>query len=230
MSEPEGPQGERGATTAGRPEGRGPASREERAQSKPEGRGPDRREERRQITDVRALTALAHPVRVALLNQLMAFGPRTASQCAAAVGASASACSYHLRQLARWGLVEPVPAADGRERPWQAAATGFSFDPDPSDPAMLAAQQTLAGMQLDQDAQAARAFLRRADTLDPAWLNAVALSRFSLLLTAAELTELTAALDALIRPYIGLTRADPPAAARPVHLDLKAFPEPEEQS
>jgi DNA-binding transcriptional ArsR family regulator len=186
--------------------------------------------ERRQITDVRALAALAHPVRVALLNQLMAFGPRTASQCAASVGASASACSYHLRQLARWGLVEPAAAGDGRERPWQAAATGFGFEPDPSDPAGWAAHQTLAGMQVDQDAEAARAFLRRADTLEPAWLAAVELSRFSLLLTPAELAELTAAVDALIRPYIGLTRTDPPAGARPVHLDLKAFPEPDEQS
>jgi DNA-binding transcriptional ArsR family regulator len=184
--------------------------------------------DRRQITDVRALAALAHPIRVALLNQLMAFGPRTASQCAASVGASASACSYHLRQLARWGLVEPaVSADDGRERPWQAAATGFGFTPDPTDPASLAAQQTVAGMQIDQDAQAAREFLRRADTLDPAWREAVELSRFSLLLTAAELAELTSALDALIRPYIGLTRTDPPADARPVHLDFKAFPEPE---
>jgi DNA-binding transcriptional ArsR family regulator len=187
-----------------------------------------RPEQRRQITDVRALAALAHPVRVALLNQLMSFGPRTASQCAAAVGASASACSYHLRQLARWGLVEPASAEDGRERPWQATATGFAFEPDPADPAARAVQQTLAGMQVDQDAEAARAFLRRADTLSPQWLDATALSRFSLLMTAAELTELTTALDALIRPYIGLTRTGPPADARPVHLDLKAFPLPEE--
>jgi predicted ArsR family transcriptional regulator len=189
-----------------------------------------RPEHRRTITDVRALAAVAHPVRVALLNQLMAYGPRTASQCADAVGASASACSYHLRQLARWGFVEPAPAEDGRERPWQATATGFALDPDLGDPAALAVQQTLAGMQLDQDAELARAFLRRADTVGQEWLDATEMSRFSLLMTPGELAELTAALDALIRPYIGLTRTDPPAAAKPVHLDLKAFPLPEEQS
>src|SRR5882724_4884545 len=111
-----------------------------------------RPEHRREITDVRALAALAHPVRVALLNHLLAFGPRTASQCAATVGASPSACSYHLRQLARWGLVESVPATDGRERPWQAAATGFSFRADLDDPAGQAVQQTLLAMQVDQDA------------------------------------------------------------------------------
>jgi predicted transcriptional regulator len=187
-----------------------------------------RPEERRQITDVRALAALAHPVRVALLNHLMAFGPRTASQCAATVGASPSACSYHLRQLARWGLVEPVPAEDGRERPWQAAATGFSFQVDPEDPAGQAAQHSLLAMQIEQDAALARSFLRRADVLDPSWRAAAEFGRFSLLLTPAELTELITVLDKAIRPFIGLTRADPPAGARPVHLDLKAFPEPEE--
>jgi hypothetical protein len=189
-----------------------------------------RPEQRRTITDVRALAAVAHPVRVALLNQLMAYGPRTASQCAEAVGASASACSYHLRQLARWGFVASAPADDGRERPWQATATGFALDPDLGDPAALAVQQTLAGMQLDQDAELARAFLRRADSIGQEWLDATELSRFSLLMTPAELAALTAALDALIRPYIGLTRTDPPAGAKPVHLDLKAFPLPEGQS
>ncbi|MEN3359025.1 MAG: hypothetical protein V7637_3007 [Mycobacteriales bacterium] len=189
-----------------------------------------RPEHRRTISDVRALTALAHPVRVALLNQLMAYGPRTASRCADAVGASASACSYHLRQLARWEFVEPAPADDGRERPWQATATGFALDPDLGNPAALAAQQTLAGMQIDQDAEAARAFLRRADTVGREWLDATELSRFSLLMTPAELADLTRAVDALIRPYIGLTRTDPPAGAKPVHMDVKAFPLPEEPS
>lgn len=189
-----------------------------------------RPEHRRTITDVRALAAVAHPVRVALLNQLMAYGPRTASQCADGVGASASACSYHLRQLARWGFVEPSPTRDGRERPWQATATGFALDPDLGDPAALAVQQTLAGMQLDQDAELARAFLRRADSVSQEWLDATELSRFSLLMTPGELAELTAALDALIRPYIGLTRTDAPGGAKPVHLDFKAFPLPEEQS
>jgi hypothetical protein len=184
--------------------------------------------ERRQITDVRALAALAHPVRFALLNQLMTYGPRTASQCAAAVPATPSACSYHLRQLARWGLVEPAPAEDGRERPWQASATGFSLRADPADPAARPVQEALLAIQLDQDAALAREFLRRIDTLEPAWRDAVEFARFSLLLTPTELTELVRVLDAAIRPYIGLTRADPPAGARPVHLDFKAFPGREE--
>ncbi len=184
-------------------------------------------EERRTITDVRALAALAHPIRVALLNRLMAFGAATASQCAAAVGASASACSYHLRQLARWGFVEPAPGQDGRERPWRAAATGFTFDPPGQDQAAMAAHQAVAVLQVDEDAALTRDFLRGADTLEPEWQQAVFLGRYALRLTAAELAELTRNLDALIRPYIGLTRPDVPEQARHVHVAVNAFPRPD---
>ena len=183
-------------------------------------------ENRRTISDVRALAALAHPVRVALLNHLLAVGARTASQCSAAVAASPSACSYHLRQLARWGFVEPVAGEDARERPWRATATGFAFGERTDNPEMLAAQQALLAIQLDSDVALAREFLRRADDLEPRWRDAAEFGRFSLQVTPAELAELVGRLDALIRPLIGLTRTDAPADARPVHLTLSAFPDP----
>src|SRR4051794_7582771 len=92
---------------------------------------------RRTITDVRVLAALAHPVRLALLHYLLAAGPRTATECAQVVDASPSACSYHLRHLERFGLVErdePAPGedVDGRTRRWRPVATGFSFGGTPS--------------------------------------------------------------------------------------------------
>ena len=48
-------------------------------------------------------------------------------------GLSPSACSYHLRALARFGFIEPAPdgAADGRHRPWQTRVFGIDYgDPD----------------------------------------------------------------------------------------------------
>src|SRR4051812_6390942 len=84
---------------------------------------------RRRVTDIDALRTLAHPIRYRLLGHLMAVGPQTASQCAAVVSETASNCSYHLRELARFGLVERADEApDGRERPWQSTATGWVFD------------------------------------------------------------------------------------------------------
>jgi DNA-binding transcriptional ArsR family regulator len=188
---------------------------------------PARAENRRQVTDPRALGALAHPLRLALLNHLMAFGPRTASECAEVVGASASNCSWHLRQLARYQLVERTDSVDGRERPWRASATGFDYGGPEEGPATHAANEALAALWLDEDFRLAKEYLRRQGDVDVAWRQAGGPSSYELRLSAEELGRLRDALDALIRPYIGLTRDDPPDGAKPVHLSLLAFLRPE---
>src|SRR5258705_7140018 len=86
------------------------------------------REHRTTISEPQAMAALTHPVRLDLLTHLMAQGPATASQCARAVGDTPSNCSYHLRVLARYGLVGPDESTDARERPWRALVTGFSVE------------------------------------------------------------------------------------------------------
>lgn len=184
-------------------------------------------ENRRRITDAKALRALAHPLRVALLNHLMAYGPLTASECAEAVGSTASNCSWHLRNLALYQLVERVESSDGRQRPWRAAATGFDYGDLEAGPAARAANQALSTLWLDEDHRLAREYLRRHDQLDDAWRRVGGLSNYELRMSPEELGRLRDALDALIRPYIGLTRDDPPPHAQPVHLSLLAFPRPE---
>jgi len=72
--------------------------------------------DRRRVTDIDALRTLAHPIRYRILGHLMAVGPQTASECAAVVGETPSNCSYHLRELARFGLVERVYGDGGDAR------------------------------------------------------------------------------------------------------------------
>ncbi len=187
-----------------------------------------RPEDRRAVTDVRRLAALAHPLRVALLSHLLAVGPRTASECAAAVDASPSNCSWHLRQLESRGFVERAgEAADGRERPWRAAATGFRIGDLEDTPAVRSAVQALAAVQLDEEFRLARAYLRHEDELAEPWRHSAEFNTYGLLLDAGELAELAGRLDALIRPYLAPTRPDAPDGARPVHLFLSAFLRPD---
>lgn len=183
----------------------------------------------REVDDVRALRALAHPLRLALLEHLMSFGERTASQCARVVGASPANCSYHLRSLARFGLVERVAAHDGREHPWRSTATGLRFGPrtGPASAATRAAEEALAENQIETSARLARASVEGAEKLSSEWREAAAMQTYALRLSPSELGELVKRLDALIRPYIGLTRADPPDDARVVHVRLDAFPHPD---
>src|SRR4051794_26459133 len=87
-------------------------------------------DELRVVTGARTMRALAHPVRIKLLELVTLRGPMTASQCAPLVGESPSSCSFHLRQLAKYGYVEEAPGGTGRNRPWQAVAIGHQWEPD----------------------------------------------------------------------------------------------------
>jgi len=72
------------------------------------------------ILDAAVMRAMAHPARLALLEHLRNSGPATATECAGVVGLSPSATSYHLRALARAGLVEGAPGRGGPRWCWSA--------------------------------------------------------------------------------------------------------------
>jgi DNA-binding transcriptional ArsR family regulator len=78
------------------------------------------------LSDPRVLRAIAHPVRTRVLDELQASGPARAADIARELGIPANQASFHLRQLAKYGLVEEAPeeARDKRDRVWRAAATG----------------------------------------------------------------------------------------------------------
>ncbi|GHF51558.1 DNA-binding transcriptional ArsR family regulator [Amycolatopsis bartoniae] len=173
---------------------------------------------RRRVRDAELMRALAHPLRAALLNYLMSVGPRTASECATAVDSSASNCSWHLRQLAQWGLVERTEAADGRERPWRAIPVGLDLGGLTG-----AEQQAVAGTQLREDEVLAQRFLDSVDDLEPEWQQAATMNAYALRLTPRELADLNAEIDALVRPYVAPIRTDAPEDAKVVHASWRAF-------
>jgi DNA-binding transcriptional ArsR family regulator len=190
---------------------------------------PAQRERRRRISDPRALRALAHPLRLELLDRLMSFGEQTAAQCAEAVGSTPSNCSYHLRALARVGLVEPGSSSDGRERPWRATSTGLEFGPaDPaSSPAAAGAAFALHELSLSRDEELTRSAHRRHHEQPPGWRAAEAYNSYALKLTSGELSKLVAEIDRLVRPFIAMTREDVPGDAEVASLRLLAFRHPQ---
>jgi DNA-binding transcriptional ArsR family regulator len=190
-------------------------------------------ERRTRVTDVAAFRALANPVRYRILGHLLAMGPQTASDCAAYVGATPSNCSYHLRELGRFGLVERVPggSGDGRDRPWRTTATGYSYQLDAADrddPAARLASDRLAHLGIDDDAHLAHLALERHKNQPPDWRDAESNATYGLRVSAEELRTITQRVDAVLRPYIGLTRDDAPADAHPVHVTFRAFVRPPE--
>ena len=185
----------------------------------------DHPERRPLLTDPAVLEALAHPVRLDLLTYLMATGPATASTCARAVRDTPSNCSYHLRTLSRHGLVEPVHSDDRRQRPWRATITGFTIEPDvdPDTPQGRSNAAVLsASLALEQGLL--RDYLANRDQVSGAWREVDNTSSYTVHVTPAELAELNARIDALVRPLIAAHRADAPPSAELVHVNVFAFP------
>src|SRR6201986_2432886 len=78
-----------------------------------------------EISDPKAIRALAHPLRLDLLQVLGSGGPATAAHCGRILGTSQANCSFHLRQLAKYGFVEDAgPGTDQRERQWRVPHPG----------------------------------------------------------------------------------------------------------
>ena len=182
----------------------------------------------RAVVGTEALAALAVPARFAILNHLLAAGPRTATECADVVGESPSNCSWHLRALEKVGLVEraePDPD-DERRRPWRATASGFSFTGD-AGPAGRVAAAAVAAVVARHDDELYQRFVAREALLPEKWRDASGANGYALELTPQELNDLVSAVDALIRPYVRTIRRDAPADAAVVHVTLRAFVDPD---
>src|SRR3954449_12894055 len=97
-----------------------------------------------EITDPKAMRALAHPVRMALLDALTVHQQLTATEAGEIVGESPANTSFHLRQLAKYGYVEEAEAGAGRRRPWKRKHLGMRFTEVHEDPETAAAARELS--------------------------------------------------------------------------------------
>jgi DNA-binding transcriptional ArsR family regulator len=165
------------------------------------------------LSDPRAMRALAHPARLAAIDELYQGNVRTASELAETTGLTPSAMSYHLRALEKWGIVlRAEPAGDGRERPWRAAGRGLRWTGHEAGPVVMdtIAGEYLAGIRSDLDA-----WQRYEPQASPQWRDTSGISRGFPWLTAEEARELTDKVAALIGEYAGRTaEAHPPQARR----------------
>jgi predicted ArsR family transcriptional regulator len=177
------------------------------------------------LSDPRALRAYAHPLRLSLIGMLRRNGPMTATQCAAVLDENVPNCSFHLRQLAKYGLAERAPAADGRERPWQATAGSTSWADDSDDQEMRAAADQLNAAILGQYMRRAEAYLAVRGAESAEWRAAAGFGDDMIYVTAEQLVALTRQVEALLEPY--RDRAGRAAGSRPVTVVQMAIPTPE---
>ena len=180
--------------------------------------------------DPLAMRALAHPVRIRLLEELTFRGPLTATQAADHVGESPSSCSFHLRTLAKYGFVEEAGGGTGRQRPWRVVSLGNRWRTGPDTEATIrTAGEALAAQVRRRDQELFDDYRAHQDELPAEWTEAVIHANFGGWLTAEELAEIGARLIETWQPYLDRLR-DPsarPPGSRLVHMFAHGFPRAE---
>ncbi|MFI6843858.1 winged helix-turn-helix domain-containing protein [Kitasatospora sp. NBC_00085] len=175
-----------------------------------------------------------HPIRLALLDLIAEWGKITSNQAAQHLHQSSGTCSFHLRQLARYGLIEEAPTVDGRARPWRLRWEGSLMPPgsaaEPGSPAPSPPSSRrgtpgpAAGLAEDlaedlEDTSYRQWLAHRAQA--PAEWQRDEASSDVLHLTPEELADLGAAVRALLAPY---RRRGPAPGTRPVAAVTRLFP------
>jgi DNA-binding transcriptional ArsR family regulator len=180
-----------------------------------------------QLSSIATLRALAHPTRLRILSHLQLHGDATATECAAEVDESPASCSYHLRTLARHGLVEEVPSDDGRERRWQRVLLSIDWDAgaERGEEFQSASAAARAAM-LEVSDEYVREYLANESDFSPSWREAAAFLQTTIVATPSELEEITRRVQDVLAEYFPSARPDAPSDARHVRVSVRAVPGP----
>lgn len=178
------------------------------------------------LTDPLSMRALAHPVRLAILGHLRSVGSATASECADVVGATPSACSFHLRALHRFGLVEEdrTVRAHGRQRPWRARPVRLAFDTLTTEREGERTARQMWDLMRAGVERARQDAINHDAEFPAAWRRATGSDHVRLSVTAAELASLRWAIMALLEGVQARAGSTPNPQARPVEVVIDYVP------
>jgi len=151
---------------------------------------------RRRVTTAHDMKALAHPVRLDVLELLITHGAMTASAAATLLSQTPANVSWHLRKLAEHGFVRQATQGTGRRRPWKAVAQSLTWGDDAEDGAVGSALQDVA---LDREVQRLRAAVAGAAGEPDGWRDLTQIHQIRLWLTRQEAADLAEQVERLFQ-------------------------------
>ncbi|HTP20599.1 MAG TPA: helix-turn-helix domain-containing protein [Solirubrobacteraceae bacterium] len=179
------------------------------------------------ITDPRAMRALAHPLRVALLDAVRRDGEITATRAAELLDESPGNMSWHLQTLAKYGFLEETGEGRGRSRPWRAAGDSRRFETGLTDLETAAATEALERTFVERAFDQLREWWSRRLTYPVKWRRAAFMTDNLRYLTAEELAEAMTEVLAIYDRYADREQPEQrPAGAVPVRLYAHGHPLP----
>lgn len=180
------------------------------------------------VLEMAALKGLAHPLRVAIIDVLSAYGPATASALAERLGESSGATSYHLRQLEKHGFVrEDTTRGTGRERWWERVPRPISLNATelgPTGADREASDLVMAEWQRNRQKRLGAFLTHGLETVGKEWIESSGVSTANLQLTREQLHDLMEELSAVVDGYITRFRNQKKPGARPVQVHVDVFP------
>jgi DNA-binding Lrp family transcriptional regulator len=180
----------------------------------------------RELSDPRAMRAMTHPVRLALLEALALEGRLTATRAAELIGESPTTCSFHFRQLAKYGFVEQAATGPGRMRSWRLTQVGMRFTDVHEDPETQIAARALARTLRERSFARLQAFFEQRSSYPTRWQEVTGASDFTLHVTPDELRALDEEITTVLHRYRDRI-ADPglrPPDSLPIEVLLFAYP------
>jgi predicted ArsR family transcriptional regulator len=171
------------------------------------------------------MRALAHPLRVALLEALRRDGEITATRAAELLDESPGNMSWHLQTLAKYGFVEETGKGRGRSRPWRITSASQSFETGTADPDAAAAGEALERTFLERTYNQMREWWSRRMTYPVEWRRAAFVNDTVRYLSAPELVAVMHEIQAIYDRYADREdKAKRPAGALPVRLHAHGHP------
>jgi predicted transcriptional regulator len=152
------------------------------------------------LTDAKGMRAMAHPVRMALLELFNFRETLTATQASEALGESPANCAFHLRTLAKYGFVHEAGGGKGRERPWALTNRSITIETEQEDPQAALAAAELTRYWFERWVDRARRVLGSPSRV-PGWDQASGWSGSHVFLTADEAVRLRTDMRRLLIPY-----------------------------
>jgi hypothetical protein len=180
------------------------------------------------LTDAKAMRALAHPLRMAMIELFSVRQTLTATQASDALGESPANCAFHLRTLAKYGFVREAGGGRGRERPWTLANRRMTLTTNQPDPGTALAAVELSRLWLERWIDRARRVYGGPGPL-PGWDGASGWSNNCVYMTPEETASLRRDMSRLLESYEDRL-ADPalrPAGALPVEWTVFTAPAPQ---
>ena len=178
------------------------------------------------VTDPKAMRALAHPVRMALLELFRVSPTLTATQASEALGESPANCAFHLRTLAKYGFVEEAGGGAGRQRPWRMTHRSLRIESTRQDePGAQMAAEALAAAYLERWLDQIRSAFTDRSWSDE-WDRAATVSDNVRFMTCAEAAEVADKIRDILDSYRDRTydTALRPEGARPVDFAVFSYP------